>query len=82
MWFYCDAWGVPQMSDDIPCPPENIPDCFDLLHTGDHIYALSALTPAIQTNTNNCYTSGLINYVYVQFIRTLEIQPDGIVLSP
>ena len=81
-WFYADAWGVPPLNSKIGCAPENLPDSFDLLHTGDHIYAVSALTPQLQVATSNCYTSGLINYVFVSFIRTLEIQPDGIVLMP
>lgn len=81
-WFYADAWGVPSLTDKYACPDENLPDSFDLLHTGDHVYALSANTSAIQNATSNCYTAGLINYVFVQFIRTLVIQPDGIILEP
>ncbi len=81
-WFYCDAWGVPELCARTDASPENIPDSFDLLHTGDHIYAVSALTPMLGNTNSNVNASGLINYVLVSFIRTLEIQPDGIVLSP
>jgi hypothetical protein len=82
-WFYCDAWGVPTIADlnKYTNSEYTIVDGFDLVHSGDHIYAIQALTPALGTNTNNCYTSGLINYIMVTFTRTLEIQPDGIILS-
>jgi hypothetical protein len=80
MWFYEDQWGVPQLTDDVGTEP--IPDSFDLLHSGDHIYAISALTPGLQQATQNTYTSGLINYLFVEFIRTLVIQPDGIIMEP
>jgi hypothetical protein len=82
-WFYCDAWGVPTISDlaKLPCEKTNIVDGFDLVHSGDHIYAVQALCPALQTSTNNCYTNGLINYIMVTFVRTLVIQPDGIILE-
>ena len=80
-WFYSDAWGLVPLCERGVNPDENITDCFDLLHSGDHIYAVQGTTPALGTNTSNCYTSGLINYVMVEFLRTLEIQPDGIILS-
>lgn len=82
-WSYTDAWGVPSLDCHMEaCGSAEINDYFDLVQTGDHIYALSSLTPAIQQSLNNCFTSGLINYLLVTFIRTLEIAPDGIVLSP
>lgn len=80
-WFYADAWGVMPGESRCVIPSENINDGFDLLHSGDHIYSMSALTAALGTATNNCYTNGLIVYLYVLFNRTLEIQPDGIILS-
>ena len=80
-WFYADSWGMPPIDGPIPCihPAENIEDGFDLLHSGDHVYAVSALTPSSATVT---YNQGLINYLFVLFQRTLEIQPDGIILAP
>ena len=81
-WFYADSWGVQPLYSKNIHPDENIVDGFDLLHSGDHIYALQGLTPALGTATSNCFTSGLINYIYVTFIRTLVIQPDGIILEP
>ena len=80
-WFYADSWG--QMPSDTPTtiPSENQNEYFDLAHSGDHVYAVSALTPALQTATNNCYTNGLLVYIYVLFQRTLVIQPDGIVME-
>ena len=83
-WFYADAWGIlPSESKClVPGGQENIDDGYDLLHQGDSVYSVSALTAALGTSTNNCYTNGLINYIYVLFNRTLEIQPDGITFSP
>ena len=82
-WFYADAWGVPNNgTQEYKQPQENVCDGFDLLHSGDHVYAIQATTPALQTSTNNCYTNGLVMYVAVKFIRTLEIKSDGILLSP
>lgn len=86
MWLYSDLWGVPQLNEMEACSRENIADSFDLLHTGDHIYALSALTPTLQSALYHVGAGGgafgIINYVLVSFIRTLVIQPDGIILEP
>jgi hypothetical protein len=81
-WFYADAWGILPGESKICIPGnENIEDGFDLIKSGDHVYSVSALSSATTVATNNCYTSGLILYLYVLFQRTLAIMPDGIVLE-
>lgn len=82
-WFYADAWGLPQSNDLVnnSIPRENISDCFDLLNSGDHVYSFQATTAALTAATNDCYTNGLILYIFVTFKRTLIIQPDGISLE-
>jgi hypothetical protein len=83
MWFYIDSWGVlPGESHCVYPGDENINDGFDLIASGDHVYSISALSSALTAGTNNCSGSGMINYLIVLFNRTLEIQPDGIYLSP
>ena len=80
-WFYSDVWGELPSSTHSDINKENIQDGFDLLLSGDHVYSISASTVASQTNTSNIYTNGLILYLYCTFLRTLDIKPDGIVLS-
>lgn len=80
-WFYCDSWGVPEKLDDVGVPTENINDYLDLQQSGDHVYAVQALSPAPTQATSNCNAQGLINYVTPEFTRTLSILPQGIVLG-
>lgn len=83
-WFNCDSWGQPwTLEKDGYCgmSDSQIDCCFDLTHTGDHVYAINAQTTASQTATSSIFTSGLINYIFVTFLRTLVIQPDGIILE-
>lgn len=81
-WFYADCWGVPQLNTLLDCPRENLPDGFDLISTGDHVYAFTADCPDLNQTTSSIYPSGLVNYLFCEFVRTLVIQPDGIVLEP
>ncbi len=79
-WFYKDSWA--DLDYNCQTPDENVDSGFDLLHSGDHLFTITATSPALGTSTNNCFTSGLIMYNFVTFNRTLEITPDGIILSP
>lgn len=82
MWFYADSFGnIPSDTQGNVPPDRLVDDYFDLKNSGDHVYSVSALTPAIQTATNNCYTNGLLVYLYVLFQRTLHISPDGITMD-
>lgn len=78
-WSYADMWGVPCSDVDIDIPDENIDNYLDLLRAGDRIYAVQALTPA--TATHSGATSGLLNYIFVTFVRTMIVQSDGLILD-
>lgn len=82
-WFYSDAWGMPWglTKDKYDLHPAQISEGFSLVETGDHVWAMTAQTGALTDATNNCSAAGLINYVFVTFLRTLVIQPDGIILE-
>jgi len=82
-WLYADQWGVPcSDTKESMIPIARINSGYDLLHSGDSVWAAQVQTPALQTATNAYYSSGLVNYVFVTFLRTLQILPNGIALSP
>ena len=82
-WIYQDCWGIPPSnSKDIKVPIENLTEGFDLLKTGDHVFAITAQTPFSQQATSNTYTNGMIFYLFCIFTRTLVIQPGGITFEP
>ena len=80
-WFHTDSWGVLPLTEKTPFQPGAIVDSFDLTHTGDAIYTLNANCPGITNTNSNCNTSGLVVYVFIEFLRTLIIAPDGIALQ-
>lgn len=84
-WAYILQWGIPPVDGDgkeAGLPESCINDYFDLLHSGDHVFSVQANTNFMTSATSDCNTNGQIFYLYLTFIRTLEIQPDGTILSP
>ena len=84
MWLYMDCWGIPcgDSPESDGADESLIQSYFDLLKSGDHVYTVQAQTPALLTGTNNCSASGLVNYIFCTFVRTLKIRPDGIDFEP
>jgi hypothetical protein len=78
-WAYMDCFGVPLTLDNSMM--WKLQDGLDLKNAGDYIYSLQCQQPATQTATNSCYAGGFINYLYCTFLRSLVIQPDGIILE-
>ena len=83
MWQYSDIWGflTKGQGSELGVEDSNVETGFDVVRTGDHVYAVQAFCNASQTNTSSIYTNGLNNLVFVTFARTLIIQPDGIILE-
>lgn len=80
MWMYRDSWGT-LAGLDSKIPDYLINDGFDLLKTGDHIYSVTALSGSGTNVTSNINGSGLVNYIYINFLRTLLVQPQSIILD-
>ena len=78
-WVYSDNWGQP-LDLDLTGMWRNT-DALSLVSSGDYIYSLTAQCPAIQQAGNNCQANGFIAYLYCTFLRTLIIQPDGIIME-
>jgi hypothetical protein len=78
-WFYADTWGTQSFLEETKSalPSENINDGF-ALDDGDHIFTIQCNTNALTANTNNCYTNGIILYLFCTFVRTLIVTPDQI----
>lgn len=86
-WMYCDFFGEMTALERTKTVPDTyqINSGFSVLD-GDHIYTVLGQCPAITYNYNNastattmsdCFTGGLIVYIVVTYLRTLNIHPSG-----
>jgi hypothetical protein len=81
-WQYADAWGLrPFANCSTDEDDAQLQDGLSLLHSGDLVYSISAQTPATTAATSSVNGQGMILYLFCYFLRTLTIQPDGIILS-
>ncbi len=80
-WFWMDAWGTQAQKSKTPLvEDQQIDDGYSLLNGANQIYTITFQTPAIAQNTSNCNTNGLILFCFVNFIRTLVINPTSYTL--
>jgi len=82
-WAYFEQWGIMPSDSGCGIADDNLNDYWDLLHSGDHILSVQANTSNTTSSAaSDTSTDGQIFYLFLTFIRTMEIQPDGTILSP